>query len=156
MNFNATLIGQTIAFIIFVWFTMKFVWPFLLKQMKEREAKIADGLAAAEKGQQTLSEAQQKYSELLDEGKQKSAEIVSHAEQRGDEIVEEAKIDAKVEGERLIHGAEAEIERERTQAKEQLKAEVAALALAGAEQILMREVDKKAHDKLLAKVSDEL
>lgn len=156
MNFNATLIGQTIAFIIFVWFTMKFVWPFLLKQMKDREARIADGLAAAEKGQETLVEAQQKYSELLDEGKQKSAEIVTHAEQRGDEIVEEAKVNARAEGDRLLHGAQAEIDRERTQAREQLKAEVAALALTGAEQVLMREVDKKAHDEILANVTSQL
>jgi F-type H+-transporting ATPase subunit b len=156
VNFNATLIGQTIAFVIFVWFTMKFVWPYLLKQMHDREARIADGLAAAEKGQQSLVEAEQRHSELLDEGKHKAAEIISQAQRRGDEIVEESKVNAKSEGERLIHAAQAEIDRERTQAKEQLKGEVAMLALVGAEQILMREVDKDAHNEILAKVSSEL
>jgi len=153
VNFNATLIGQTIAFIIFVWFTMKFVWPYLLKQMQDRETKIADGLAAAEKGQQSLVQAERRHAELVDEGKQKAAEIITQAQRRGDEIIDESKSSAKSEGERLIHAAKAEIDRERTQAKEKLKGEVAALALAGAEQILMREVDKKAHNEILAKVS---
>lgn len=153
MNFNATLIGQTIAFIIFVWFTMRFIWPFLLKQMQDREARIADGLAAAEKGQQTLLQAEKRHSELVEEGKHKAAEIINQAQRRGDEVVEESKISAKAEGDRLIQAAKAEIERERTQAREKLKAEVAALALTGAEQVLMREVDKKAHNEILAKVS---
>ena len=156
MNFNATLIGQTIAFIIFVWFTMKFIWPYLLKQMQERETRIADGLAAAEKGQQSLVEAEHRHAELLEEGKQKAAEIIAQAQRRGDEIVEESKANAKSEGDRLIHAAHAEIDRERTVAKEQLKGEVAMLALAGAEQILMREIDKNAHNEILAKVSSEL
>ena len=156
MNFNATLIGQTIAFIIFVWFTMKFIWPYLMKQMHDREARIADGLTAAEKGQQSLVEADQRHAELLEEGKQKAAEIIAQAQHRGDEIIEESKVNAKSEGNRLIHSAQAEIDRERTVAKEELKGEVAALALAGAEQILMREVDKTAHNEILTKVSSEL
>jgi F-type H+-transporting ATPase subunit b len=156
VNFNATLIGQTIAFIIFVWFTMKFIWPFLLKQMQDREAKIADGLAAAEKGQQSLVKAEQRHAELLEEGKQKAADIIAQAQRRGDEIIEESKATAKSEGDRLIHAAQVEIDRERTLAKEQLKGEVAALALVGAEQILMREIDKNAHNEILARVSSEL
>ena len=156
MNFNATLIGQTIAFAIFVWFTMKYVWPFLLKQMHEREKRIADGLAAAEEGQKTLVEAQQRLTDMVDEGKQQASEIVSQAHRRGDEIVEAAKTDAKAEGERLKAAALAEIEQERMQAKEQLKAEVATLALAGAEQILMREVDKNTHNDLLSKLGSDL
>ncbi len=156
MNFNATLIGQLIAFLVFVVFTMKYVWPFLLQNMEERETKIADGLAAAEKGQQSLVEAEKRQAEMLDEGKQKAAEIIAQAQHRGDEIVEESKINAKSEGDRLIHAAQAEIDRERTVAKEQLKGDVAALALVGAEQILMREVDKNAHNEILAKVSSGL
>ena len=156
MNFNATLIGQLIAFLIFVVFTMKFVWPYLLKQMEDREARIADGLAAAEKGQEALVEAEQRHAELLNEGKQKAAEIIAQAQSRGDEIIEESKVNARSEGDRLIHAAQADIDREKTQAKEQLKGEVAALALVGAEQILMREVDKNAHNEILAKVSSEL
>jgi len=156
VNFNATLIGQLIAFLIFVVFTMKFVWPFLLKQMEDREARIADGLAAAEKGQEALVEAEQRHAELLAEGKQKAAEIIAQAQHRGDEIIEESKVNARSEGDRLIHAAQADIDHEKTQAKEQLKGEVAALALVGAEQILMREVDKNAHNEILAKVSSEL
>jgi len=156
VNFNATLIGQLIAFLVFVVFTMKFVWPHLLKMMHDREARIADGLAAGEKGQEALVEAEQRHTELLDEGKQKAAEIITQAQHRGDEIIEESKINAKSEGERLIHAAKAEIEREKTQAKESLKGEVAVLALAGAEQILMREVDKNAHNEILNKLSSEL
>ena len=156
MNFNATLIGQIIAFAIFVWFTMKYVWPYLLKMMHERETRIADGLAAAEKGQQTLEEAEQRLADMVNEGKQQAGEIISQAQRRGDEIIEAAKDEARVEGERLKTAARSEIEQERMQAREQLKEEVAMLALAGAEQILMREVDKKAHNELLAKLSAEL
>jgi F-type H+-transporting ATPase subunit b len=156
VNFNATLIGQLIAFLVFVVFTMKFVWPYILQMMQDRETKIADGLAAAEKGQESLVEAEKRQAEMLDEGKQKAAEIIAQAQHRGDEIVEESKINAKSEGDRLLHAAQAEIDRERTVAKEQLKGDVAALALVGAEQILMREVDKNAHNKILAKVSSGL
>lgn len=156
MNFNATLIGQTIAFIVFVWFTLKFVWPYLLKQMQDREARIADGLAAAEKGQITLIEAEEKKVELLEEGKQQAADIIAQAQRRGDELIEEAKNNAKAEGERLKAAARSEIEQERTQAREQLRKEVATLALTAAERILMREVDKNTHNDILDKVSAEL
>ena len=118
--------------------------------------RIADGLAAAEKGQEALVQAEQRRAELVEEGKQKAAEIIAQAQRRGDEIVEESKSSARSEGERLIHAAQAEIDRERTLAKENLKGEVAALAIAGAEQILMREVDRKAHDEILAQVSARL
>jgi len=156
VNFNATLIGQTVSFVIFVWFTMKFVWPHLLRQMQNRETRIADGLAAAEKGQQSLVEAEQRHSELLNEGKQKAAEIIAQAQRRGDEMVEEAKVSAKLEGEKLIFAAKGEIDRERTHAKEQLKGEVAVLALAGAEQILKQEIDRNAHNKILDQLSSKL
>ena len=151
MNFNATLIGQTFAFVVFVWFTMKFVWPLLLKQMHDRETRIADGLAAADKGQKALEEG-----ELVEEGKQHAAEIISQAQRRGDEIVDESKSNAKSEGQRLIHAAEAEIEREKTQAREDLRKEVATLALAGVEQILMREINPDAHNDIITKLSSEL
>ncbi|NNE36940.1 MAG: F0F1 ATP synthase subunit B [Gammaproteobacteria bacterium] len=156
MNFNATLIGQTFAFVVFVWFTMKFVWPLLLKQMHDRETRIADGLAAADKGQKALEEAEIRHTELVDEGKQQAVEIISQAQRRGDEIVEESKSTAKSEGQRLIQAAEAEIERDKTQAREDLRQEVATLALAGVEQILMREVDRNAHNEIITKISSEL
>ena len=156
MNFNATLIGQTIAFVIFVWFTKTYIWPFLLTAMKEREARIADGLAAAEKGQTALVDAEAQKAELIEEGKQQAAEIVSQGQKRHDELVDAAKDDAQAEREKILAAAQAEIDQQRTQAREELRAEVAALALAGAEQILMREVDQNAHNDVLGKISADL
>jgi F-type H+-transporting ATPase subunit b len=156
VNFNATLIGQIISFAVFVWFTMKFVWPLLLKQMQDRETRIADGLAAADKGQQALVDAEKRRAELVDQGKHQAADIVNQAQKRGDEILEESKSHARSEAERLIQAAKSEIDRERSQARENLKRDVAVLALAGAEQILLREVDKNAHNEILAKVSSQL
>lgn len=156
MNFNATLIGQSISFIIFVIFVMKFVWPFLLNQMKEREARIADGLAAAEEGQKELAQAQQKSIEEVNKGKEKAAGIISQAQKRGDEIVEEAKEAAKRESERIKEQAFSEIEQEKEKARQDLRNQVATLAITGAEQILMREVDQNAHNEVLAKISQQL
>ncbi len=156
MNFNATLIGQLVTFAIFVWFTMKFVWPLLLQQMQDREKRIADGLAAADEGTQKLAEAEVKLHDAIEEGKQRAAEIIAQGQKRGDEIIEEAKQTAREEGERLKAAALAEIEQERTKVKEELKSQVAALALSGAEQILMREVDKNAHNDVLGKISSAL
>lgn len=156
MNFNLTLIGQSIAFIVFVWFTMKFVWPLLMNKMAEREKKIADGLAAAEKGQEKFEQAEQRYEELVGEGKQQAGDIIAQAHKRGDELVEEAKSEAKSEAERIKHSAQADIEQQIAQAREKLKSEVAALALAGAEQILMHEVDQKTHNEILDKIYAKL
>lgn len=156
MNFNATLIGQLVTFAIFVWFTMKFVWPLLLNQMKEREARIADGLAAAEEGQKALAEAQQKSIDEVNKGKEKAAGIISQAQKRGDELVEEAKEAAKRESSRIKEQALSEIEQEKEKARQELKNHVATLAIAGAEQILMREVDQNAHNEVLAKISQQL
>lgn len=156
MNFNATLLGQLVTFGIFVWFTMKFVWPLLLKQMQERETRIADGLAAAEQGQKDFAEAQQKSIDEVSKGKDQAAVIISQAQKRGDEIVEEARVTAKKEGERIKESALSEIEQEKEKARQELRDQVAALAIAGAEQILMREVDHNAHNEVLAKISQQL
>ncbi|MEQ8288899.1 MAG: F0F1 ATP synthase subunit B [Gammaproteobacteria bacterium] len=156
MNFNATLLGQLVTFAIFVWFTMKFVWPLLLNQMKEREARIADGLAAAEEGQKALAEAQQKSIDEVNKGKEKAAGIISQAQKRGDDIVEEAKETAKKESSRIKEQALSEIEQEKEKARQELKNQVATLAIAGAEQILMREIDQNAHNEVLAKISQQL
>lgn len=156
MNFNATLIGQLIAFAVFVVFCMKFVWPFIIKAMEDRETRIADGLAAAEKGQVALSEAEAKKAEMLEESKQQAAEIISQGQKRHDEIVESAKDDARSEKEKILAAAQAEIEQQRTQTREQLRSDVANLALVAAEQILMREVDRNAHNDVLTKISAEL
>ncbi|MEQ8938733.1 MAG: F0F1 ATP synthase subunit B [Gammaproteobacteria bacterium] len=156
MKFNATLLGQLVTFAIFVWFTMKFVWPLLLNQMKEREARIADGLAAAEEGQKALAEAQQKSIDEVNKGKEKAAGIISQAQKRGDDIVEEAKETAKKESSRIKEQALSEIEQEKEKARQELKNQVATLAIAGAEQILMREIDQNAHNEVLAKISQQL
>ena len=156
MNFNATLIGQLIAFAVFVGFCMKFIWPFIIQAMEERETRIADGLAAAEKGQSALVEAEAKRDELVEQGKQQASEIVSAGQTRHDELVEAAKDDARTEKDKILAAAQAEIDQERTQTREQLRSEVATLALSAAEQILMREVDRNAHNDVLTKVSAEL
>lgn len=153
MNFNATIIGQTIAFAVFVWFCMKFVWPLLLGMIEAREKRIADGLAAAEKGDKKLEEAGQKYHELVDEAKKQAATIIAQAQKRHDEVVEEAKTDARVEGDRIKEAARSDIDQEKEMAREALKKQVADLALLGAEQILMREVDRNAHNEVLNKIS---
>ncbi len=156
MNFNATLIGQLVTFAIFVWFTMKFVWPLLLKQMEERETRIADGLAAAEQGQKDFAEAKEKSAAEIEKGKEQAAKIISQAQKRHDEIVEEAKDDAKAEASRIKDSALSEIEQEKEKARQELRTQVAALAIAGAEQILMKEVDRAAHNEVLEKVSQQL
>lgn len=156
MNFNLTLIGQSIAFAIFVWFTMKFVWPLLLGKMLEREKRIADGLAAAEQGQEKFEQAEKRYEELVAEGKQQASDIITQANKRGDELIEESKQAARDEAERIKHAAQADIEQEIAQAREQLKGEVSKLALAGAEQILAREVDQSTHNDMLDKICAKL
>ena len=153
MNFNATLPGQIIALFLFVWFCMRFIWPHLNNALAERQKRVADGLAAAEEGHKKLDDAQAKYHELVDEGKQQAATIISQAQKRGGEIVEEAKATAKVEHDRIVEAGKHEVAQEKELAREELRARVAELALTGAEQVLMREVDKKAHNEVLAKIS---
>jgi len=153
MNFNATLIGQIIAFAIFWWFCARFVWPLIIAALEERNARIADGLAAAEKGQRDLADAEQRSKEILQEGKEQSQGFIAQAQKRADELVEESKETARAEGERILAAARAEIEQEKQQAREELRQQTASLALAGAEQILMREVDQAAHKEVLDKLS---
>ena len=156
MNFNLTLLGQVISFAIFVFICMKYIWPHIINGLKERETKIADGLAAAEKGQHDLELADKRAIEIIREGKEKSQDYIAQAQKRADEIVDEAKDGAKDEGERIIVAAHAEIDQERQQVREELRQQVAVLAIAGAEQILAREVDEKAHKEALDKVSATL
>jgi F-type H+-transporting ATPase subunit b len=156
MNMNLTLLGQAISFAIFVWFCMKYVWPPILQALEDREAKIADGLAAAERGKQELEQAAQGKEEALGEGRDKAQEFITQAQKRSDEIVEAAKVTAREEAERIKLAAQAEIEQNQNQAREALRLEVGKLALAGAEQVLMREVDESAHRDVLAKLSAEL
>ena len=156
MNINFTLIAQAIAFAVLIWFTVKFVWPPLLKAIETRQKEIADGLAAASEGRNALEVAAKKSEVTLNEAKQKASEIIGQAEKRATQIVEEAKGNAKTEGDRIITGAKAEIEQEVNRAKEGLRAQVSALAIAGAEKILRKEIDGKAHSEMLTKLAAEL
>ena len=149
MNINLTLIGQSITFIFFVMFVMKFVWPPLMAALDERKSKIADGLAAAEKGKHDGELAKQHVLDTLKEAKVKAQEIINLAEKRASEIVEESKDTARVEGERIIVAANAEIEQEMNRAREQLRGQVVSLAVAGAGKVLKREIDEKANEDLL-------
>jgi F-type H+-transporting ATPase subunit b len=156
MNINLTLIAQAAAFGIFIWFTARFVWPPLLRAIETRQKQIADGLAAAERGRQDLELASKRADDVVREARQRAQDILSQADKRATELVEEAKGQAKAEGDRIIAGAKAEIEQEVFRAKESLRSQVAVLAVQGAEKILRREVDAKAHADLLNAVAAEL
>ena len=156
MNINLTLLGQTITFALFVWFCMKYIWPPVMTALETRRKEIADGLAAAERGQHEQELAEKKAAEYLREAKSQASDIVAQAQKRASEIVEEAKNDARAEAERIVAGANAEIEQEINRAREQLRAEVAAIALAGAEKILEREIDASAHKKVLDELAAQI
>lgn len=156
MNINLTLIGQMVAFACFVMFCMKYVWPPIMAAMAEREKKMADGLAAADRASHDLELAQEKAVERLKDAKHEAAGIVDAANKRGVQLVEEAKQAAIVEADRVKAAAQAEIEQETNRAKEQLRGQVATLALAGAEKILGAEIDAKDHAGLVDKLASEL
>ena len=156
MNLNATLIAQLVVFFILAWFTMKFVWPPIVKALDERATKIAEGLAAAERGKQSLELASKHSAETVREGKEKVVELLVQAEKQSQKIIEEAKVQARIEADKVIAGAKAEIEQEAARAKEALRERVAELAVAGAEKILRREIDAKAHADLLARIRQDL
>jgi F-type H+-transporting ATPase subunit b len=156
MNIHFTLIAQGLTFAILIWFTVKFVWPPLLNAIESRQKEIADGLAAAREGQASLELAEKKTTEVMDGAKEKSSEIVSQAEKRGSQIVEEAKANAKIDADRIIANAKSEIEQEVNKAKEGLRAQVASLAIEGAQKILEKEIDAKTHSAMLTKLSKDL
>lgn len=156
MNINLTLIGQMIAFVCFVMFCMKYVWPPILAAMAEREKKIADGLAAADRASHDLELAKEKAVERLVEAKHEATGIIDSANKRGNQIVEEAKGAAVVEADRVKASAQAEIEQETNRAREQLRGQVAALSLAGAEKVLGAAIDQEAHAGLVDKLAAEL
>lgn len=156
MNFNLTLLAQAVTFALFIWFTVKFVWPPMLRAIETRQKTIADGLAAAERGKNELELAGKKSADVLRDAKHQAADIVAQAEKRAAQIVEEAKNAAKVEGDRLIAGARAQLEQEVFQAREALRQKVAGLVVAGATKILEREVDAKAHADLLGALEKQL
>lgn len=149
MNINLTLIGQSITFLFFVMFVMKFVWPPLVAALEERKKTIADGLAAAEKGKHDGELAKQRVLDTLKDAKAQAQDIINLAEKRASEIVEESKDTAKIEGERIIAAANAELEQEVNRAREQLRGQVVSLAVSGASKVLKREIDEKANEDLL-------
>jgi F-type H+-transporting ATPase subunit b len=153
MNINATLLGQAIVFIILIAFTVKFIWPVLLNAVEERQKKIADGLAAAEKGQRDLTEAKNVANEIVKEAREKASKIVEQANRRSGELVEEAKGAATAEGQRLIGDARQEVALESSRARELLRKEVATLAVVGASRLLGREIDARAHADLLEQLA---
>jgi len=156
VNLNSTLFAQLVVFFILALFTMKFVWPPIVKALDERARKVADGLAAAERGKHDLELATKRSVEALREGKEKSSELLAQTEKRAAMMIEEAKAQAKIEADRIVASGKAEAEQEALRAKEILRDQVAALAVSGAEKILRREIDAKAHADLLSAIKQEL
>jgi F-type H+-transporting ATPase subunit b len=156
MNLNLTLVAQAITFSAFIWFTVKFIWPHMLRAIETRQKTVADGLAAAEKGRAALETSTRQADEEIRRARDRAAEIIGQAEKRVAQMIDEAKTSAKEEGNREKAAAKAEIAQEVTRAREQLRDRVASLAVAGAEKILRREVDAKAHGELLDSIKKQL
>lgn len=156
MNPNATLIGQMIVFAVFIWFTVKFIWPFITDAVEERQRKIADGLAAADKGAKSLDDAKAAAADILKDAHAQANKIVDQAHKREVEMIDEAKATAIAEGQRLIGDAKQEVMIESNRARETLRKDVAALAVAGAAKLLGREIDAKSHADLLDKLAVEI
>ena len=149
MNITATLFAQIVAFALFIWFVNKVLWGPVTKMLADRQKRIADGLAAADKGKHEMELAEERAKELLRDAKNQASEIIAQAEKRSNEIVEESKQTARTEGERIKATAQAELDQEVNRAREQLRSQVAGIAVAGAQRILSREIDAKAHSDLL-------
>jgi len=156
MDINLTLFGEVISFILFAWFTLKFVWPPLMRVMEERRKHIADGIAAGEQGRKDLELAEHKSKDILTDAKTQASAIIEQANQRANHIVEEAKKSARTEGERLLGIARNEIDLERNTARDQLLAQVTHIAVAGAEKILNKEIDASGNDALIKEVLSEI
>ena len=156
MDINLTLIGQTIAMVVFVWFCMRFIWPPLLTAIEERQQKIEEGLAAADRGEERLVQARAEAEEIIAEARRQATSILDQAHARANEIVAEGKAAGGKERERQLAAAKAEIEQEANRAREELRGQVSAIAVAGAEKILRREIDAKEHDDILGNLAAEL
>ena len=156
MSINLTLLGQMITFLLFVWFTKAFVWPPIIKALKERQAKIADGLAAAERGHQELAQAKEDIARAFKESKEEGANILVGAKKQSDQIIELARQQAHEEAQRIIQQGYAEVEHMVAQAKETLRKQVAGIALIGAERVLGRSIDQHAHNDMLEKLAQEI
>mgnify|MGYP001185004672 CR=1 FL=1 len=156
MNINATIIGQALVFAILIWFSWRFIWPPLMKAVEDRQKKIADGLAAAERGQKELQQSHGEANGIVNEARDKALKIVDQANRRSNEIIEEARATAISEGQRLVGDARQEVVLEQSRARDALRKDVAALAVAGASKLLEREIDPKAHADLIEKLAREI
>jgi F-type H+-transporting ATPase subunit b len=156
MNINLTLFAQAAVFAAFIWFTTKLIWPFMLRAIETRQKTIADGLAAAEQGRRSLESSTRQAEDAVTQARRRAAEILAQADKRAAQLIDEARSAAKEEGNREKAAAKAEIEQQVTRAREQLRDHVASLAVAGAEKILRREVDVKAHAELLESIKRQL
>ena len=156
MDINLTLIGQSIAMLVFVWFCMKYIWPPLMAALEERQTEIADGLAAAERGRNSLDEAKAESDKIVGEARKQATSILDQAHARANEIVAEGKAEGVKARERQLAAASAEVEQQTNRAREELRGQVSAIAVASAEKILRREIDAKAHEDILSKLAAEL
>jgi F-type H+-transporting ATPase subunit b len=156
VNINATLIGQALWFLFFIWLVMKFIWPYFQRKVAERQKIVADGLAAADKGQKDLAQAESRANDAVREARAKAVQIVDQAQHRANELIDQAKVTAVAEGERLLAAAQQQIQLESNRARENLRKEIAGLALAGASQLLEREIDPQAHKELLERLAAQV
>ena len=153
---NLTLIVQAVVFALFIWFCVKFIWPPLLRAIETRQKEVADGLAEAERGRSSLADARKQTDTLLKEARERAHELLAQAEKSAQQRIEESKAQAKAEADRIIAGAQAQLQQEVQSAKQQLREQVASLAVAGAERILQREVDARAHAQMLDQLKAQL
>jgi F-type H+-transporting ATPase subunit b len=156
VDINLTLIGQAIAMAVFVWFCMTYVWPIILGAIEERQNSIADGLAAADKGTKSLEEAQVKIAGMVEEARGQARQILDQAQSRASGIVDEARVGATQERDRILQSAQADIDQQINRARDELRGQVAAITVAGAEKILAREIDPRAHQDLLDKLVTQI
>ena len=156
MDFNLTFWGQTIAMLVFVGICMKYIWPPIMAAIEERQTQIADGLAAAERGQQSLDKAKAEADDVVDDARKQATSILDQAHARANEIVADGKADGAKERERQVAAARADVEQETNRAREELRGQVSAIAIASAEKILQREIDSNAHNDILSKLAAEL
>lgn len=156
MNITVSLFGQIVAFILLIWFVNKVLWGPLSTMMEDRRKRIAEGLAAGERGRHEQELAEKRSQQVIHEAKEQANEIILQAQRRGNEIVDESKDNARVEGERILISAQAEIEQEANRVKDELRTQVGTIAMAGAAKILDREIDKKAHTDLLKELVSQI
>jgi F-type H+-transporting ATPase subunit b len=156
MDINATLLGQVIVFVILIWFSAKFIWPPLVKAVEDRQKKIAEGLAAAERGQNELQSAHGEAQTIVEAAREQAKKIVDQAHKREVEIVEEARSTAVEEGKRIIESSRQDAQQEKTRARDELRKDVATLAVAGASRLLQREIDPRAHADLIEQLAREI